>query len=237
MPFHSYTLQTLLAQQLITTACTYQCVKPSVLELHRGTNLQLARSMQREPQTPQLNWHSAFCSLVFQNTQGPVFQSPMRGISQVKSLDPRQRAGAIITGQHMWFIVELHSPSLVIKYSQELSECDAKKHQHFIFFTLLFHRMSGLTLQCEHSLLLWVYRKSDVNRLSNISTSSRALHQSFMTCVSNWTLRQTDWKHYWCTEKGKDWRQTRYPPEICDWVLPWHVPTCFKYQPVDAMSK
>lgn len=117
---------TLLTQQLIMVVCTYQCVKPFVLELQHGSNLQLVRGVRRELQTHQLYWHSLFCSLVFHNTQGLVLQCAMKGSAQVKSLDPWERAEAIITGQHIWFMVKLHSFSMVIKYSQDLPECDTE---------------------------------------------------------------------------------------------------------------
>lgn len=150
-------LQTPLAQQLITAVCTYQCVRPFVLELHPGTNLWLVRSVQRQPQTHQLNWHSAFCSLVFQNTQGLVLQSPMRGSSRVKSPDPCEGAEAIITGQHIWFIGAPDPLGMVIKYSQGLPECDAKKHQHptYILWRTVF---SGLIRHHEYFISLWVYQ-------------------------------------------------------------------------------
>lgn len=46
--------QTLLTQQLIMVVCTYQCVKPFVLELQHGSNLQLVRGVRWELQTHQL---------------------------------------------------------------------------------------------------------------------------------------------------------------------------------------
>lgn len=106
--------------------CTYQCVKPFVLELQHGSNLQLARGVQRELQTHQLYWHSPFCSLVFHNTRALVLQCAMKGSSQVKSHDPWERAEAIITGQHIWFIVQLLSLGMLIKYSKDLPECDTE---------------------------------------------------------------------------------------------------------------
>lgn len=85
--------QTLLTQQLIMVVCTYQCVKPFVLELQHGSNLQLVRGVRRELQTHQLYWHSLFCSLVFHNTQGLVLQCAMKGSAQMKSLDPWESRG------------------------------------------------------------------------------------------------------------------------------------------------
>lgn len=123
-------------QQPMVVVRTYQCVKPFVLDLYPGTNLQLVRSVQRELQTHQLNWHSAFCSLVFQNTQELAPQSPTRGSSWVKSQGPWERVEAIITGQHIWFIVALHPPVMVIKYSQDLPECDAGKQHHSTYCIL-----------------------------------------------------------------------------------------------------
>ena len=42
--------------------------------------------------------------------------------------------------------------------------------------------------------------------------------------------------------REKDWRQTWYPSEPCDWVPCWHMLkaeplTSFKYQPVNTLSK
>lgn len=84
---------------------------------------ELICSVQLEPQTHQLNWHSTFCSLVFQNAQGLMLLHPVRESLQQK-IPGSMKAVAIITGSYIWFIVEQNSPSVLMKYSQAcLNRC------------------------------------------------------------------------------------------------------------------
>lgn len=177
------------------------------------------RSVQSEPQTNQLNWHSAFCSLVSQNTQGLVCSAGRREEVHVWNPPaPWERAEAIITGQHIWFIVALHSPGMVIKYSQDLLDCDAKEQQHptYIHCAGAVCRVSGFILRHEYLILLWVHQnwiRMNSGRAQSIfhnifkGSSMQILLRRFVSQISNgyWAegeiLRQTDWRHYWWTEK------------------------------------
>lgn len=111
---------------------------------------ELICSVQLEPQTHQLNWHSTFGSLVFQNAQGLLLLHPIRESLQQK-IPGSMKAAAIITGSHIWFIVEQSSPSVRMKYSQGCMNRCLETPRPSISSLVDFSR-----LQHEYFILRWI---------------------------------------------------------------------------------